>query len=300
MKKLIHTTVLLQETIVGLNLKEGDIIVDCTLGSGGHIEAVCKNCPQAKMIIGLDADSDAIARSKERLKDLPCSFSFKQTNYSNLSSALDELGVANADKYIFDLGFSSDQLEASGRGFSFLRDEPLIMTLADNLDETTLTAKEIVNTWLEESIADIIYGYGEERYARRIAKKIIEARETKPIETTFELVEVIKRAVPFAYQRGRLHFATRTFQALRITVNNEIENVKKGLTSALTRLNPGGRIVVISFHSIEDRVVKHFFRDAHVEGVGNVITKKPIVPSDVESRENPRARSSKLRIFEKK
>lgn len=299
MKSMIHTTVLLKETVDGLNLTKGDIVVDCTLGSGGHVEYVCKTCPNVQMIIGLDADSAAIARSKERLKVLPCAFNFVHTNYSNLSSALDSLGVEKADKFIFDLGFSSDQLETSGRGFSFLRNEPLIMTLADEITPFTLTAKEIVNTWLEESIADIIFGYGEERYARRIAKKIVEAREVKPIETTFDLVEVIKKAVPFVYQRGRLHYATRTFQALRITVNNEIENVKTGLKQAVSKLSSGGRISVISFHSLEDRVVKHYFKELHAEDVGKIITKKPIVPSDEEMKDNPRARSSKLRIFEK-
>jgi 16S rRNA (cytosine1402-N4)-methyltransferase len=299
MNKIIHKTVLLHETIEGLALAPGDVVVDCTLGSGGHSEAVCTQCPEVKVIIGVDADSDAIARSTERVKDSPCSFIFRQSNFSTLGTVLDELGHTKVNKFIFDLGFSSDQLEASGRGFSFKKDEPLLMTLTDTITEATLTAREIVNEWQEESIADIIYGYGEEQFSRRIAKGIVEAREEKPIETTFDLIKIIESSVPFFYRKGKIHCATKTFQALRIAVNNEIENLKTGLAEALMRLAPKGRIAVISFHSLEDRVVKHFFKNAVDNEIGTNCTKKPIVPTSIEVKENPRSRSSKLRIFQK-
>jgi 16S rRNA (cytosine1402-N4)-methyltransferase len=193
---------------------------------------------------------------------------------------------------MLDLGLSSDQFETSGRGFTFQKDEPLLMTFKKNPTEHDLTADEIVNTWDEANIADIIYGYGDERYSRRIAKSIVESR---PIKTTFELVEAVKLGTPSAYHRGRINPATKTFQALRITVNDEINTLKEGLRKGFEALNPGGRMAVISFHSIEDRVTKRFFKEVG----GNILTKKPIVPSDEEKIRNPRSRSAKLRIIEK-
>lgn len=284
---LIHTTVLLHESIDGLNLHAGSVYLDGTLGSGGHAEYALS---KGAHIIGLDQDAEAIERSKKRLTG----GTFIQENYRNLDIALDSVNIEKIDAFMLDLGLSSDQFETSGRGFTFQKDEPLLMTFKKNPTEEDLTAKEIVNTWDEENIADIIYGYGDERYARRIAKAIVESR---PIETTFELVEAVKLGTPSAYHRGRIHPATKTFQALRITVNDEINTLKEGLKKGFERLHVGGRMAVISFHSIEDRVTKRFFKEK--QGEAQILTKKPIVPSDEEKVRNPRSRSAKLRIIEK-
>lgn len=284
---LIHTTVLLHESIDGLNLHAGSVYLDGTLGSGGHAEYALS---KGASIIGLDQDAEAIERSKKRLTG----GTFIQENYRNLDIALDSINIEKIDAFMLDLGLSSDQFETSGRGFTFQKDEPLLMTFKRNPTEEDLTAREIVNTWDEENIADIIYGYGDERYARRIAKSIVESR---PIETTFQLVEAVKLGTPSAYHRGRIHPATKTFQALRITVNDEINTLKEGLKKGFERLSKGGRMAVISFHSIEDRVTKRFFKEKQEEA--NILTKKPIVPSDEEKVRNPRSRSAKLRIIEK-
>lgn len=284
---LIHTTVLLHESIDGLNLHKGSIYLDGTLGSGGHAEYALE---KGAKVIGMDRDLEAIERSKKRLgKDAI----FINESYRNLDTVLDSLKIPKIDAFMLDLGLSSDQFETSGRGFTFQKDEPLLMTFKKDLTENDLTAHEIVNTWDEENIADIIYGYGDERYSRRIARAIVESR---PIETTFELVQIIKTATPNSYHHGRIHPATKTFQALRITVNDEINTLKDGLKKGFERLNAGGRMAVISFHSIEDRVTKRFFKEVG----GNILTKKPIVPSDEEKIRNPRSRSAKLRIIEKR
>ena len=207
------------------------------------------------------------------------------------------------DGIIFDLGLSSDQLENSGRGFSFMKDEPLLMQMKNSgkenpsLEDTT--AKEVVNTWEEKSLADIIYGYGEERYSRRIAKAIVEARKSGEIKTTFDLVKIIESAVPAVYKRGRLHYATRTFQALRIAVNDELGVLKEGLEKGFNALKKGGRMSVISFHSLEDRITKKFFKELEKEKKAKLINKKPILAGDEELKNNPRSRSAKLRILEK-
>ncbi len=283
---LIHTTVLLHESIDGLNLRDGSVYLDGTLGSGGHAEYAEQKGAQ---VIGLDRDLEAIERSKKRLSKKAI---FINESYRNLDLALQSVGIAHIDAFMLDLGLSSDQFETSGRGFTFQKDEPLLMTFKKDPTEQDLTADEIVNTWDEANIADIIYGYGDERYARRIAKSIVESR---PIHTTFELVEAVKLGTPSAYHRGRINPATKTFQALRITVNDEINTLKEGLKKGYEALNPGGRMAVISFHSIEDRVTKRFFKEVG----GKILTKKPIVPSDEEKIRNPRSRSAKLRIIEK-
>ena len=229
---------------------------------------------------------------------------------------LAQLGLAHADKIVLDLGLSSDQFETSGRGFTFQKNEPLLMTFRAGLlgelvgelveeGDSLLTAHYIVNNWDEENIADIIYGYGEERYARRIARGIIEARAEAPIETTFDLVDIIKKSTPSLYHHGKTHPATRTFQALRITVNDEIGALNDGLEKGFNLLSPLGRMAVISFHSIEDRIVKHFYKskaektEQYPEPRATVITKKPLIPSAQEISENPRSRSAKLRIIQK-
>jgi len=293
---LIHKTVLLQESIDGLSIKSGDVYFDGTLGSGGH--ALMAGLKGAR-VIGVDRDTEALKRAEDRLKNAQINFTLINDSYRNIDQVLISLKIEKVDKIMLDLGLSSDQFETSGRGFTFQKDEPLLMSFKKNLGPEDLTGMEIVNNWEENNIADIIYGYGEERYARRIAKKIIEFRKIKKIETTFELVEIIKKATPFAYHKGRIHPATRTFQAIRITVNDEIEALKEGLSKGFESLSKGGRMAVISFHSIEDRIVKHFYKEKGELGIGKIITKKPIVPSESEIQSNPRSRSAKLRIIEK-
>src|SRR3989338_214095 len=254
-----HRAVLLHEAIGQLGIKSGDIVVDATLGGAGHARAIAESLGKGGMLIGMDLDQDAVERARTVLK----SFSKPKihlvaANFRNLSSELGKLDVTQIDKALFDLGWSGYQLEA-GRGFSFLKDEPLLMTYSANPSESTLTAAMIVNEWAEESIADIIFGWGEERYSRRIAKRIIESRAKSPIRTSLQLAEIIRGAVPPAYRHGRIHPATRTFQALRIAVNDELGALKEGLAGAWANLSQGGRIAVITFHSIEDREVKRLF-----------------------------------------
>lgn len=295
----IHKSVLLNEVIESLNLKSGDVFFDGTLGGGGHSQKVCELFGKSVKIIAVDRDSEAVRIAADKFRDLNCDFNFQNASFRNMDKVLDDLNMKSVNAILFDLGLSSDQLEESSRGFTFKKDEPLIMTFSSENDEEGITAKTIINEWSEETLADILFGYADERYARRIAKKIIERREVKPIEKTFELVEIVKSAVPTGYQKGRIHFATKTFQAIRVAVNDEIEAVKEGLVKGYERLADKGRMAVISFHSVEDRVVKNFFKEKKVLGSGSIITKKPITASEDELSENPRARSAKLRIFEK-
>ncbi|OHA89090.1 MAG: 16S rRNA (cytosine(1402)-N(4))-methyltransferase [Candidatus Zambryskibacteria bacterium RIFCSPHIGHO2_01_FULL_43_27] len=292
-----HVPVLLHEAIEGLSIVDGDVVVDATLGNAGHSQAIL-NLKKDIRLIGIDLDRQAIERSKEILGS-DKRVTFVCESYRNLKVILEKLGVKEINKILFDFGFSSDQIAQSGRGFSFQSDEPLLMTFSSNSEDGALTAYEIVNSWSEEDIRKVIRNYGEERFAGRIAKGIVKAREKKPIGTTFELVDVIKASTPFAYHRGRIHPATRTFQALRIAVNDELEAIQEGLEEGFRHLAVGGRIVAISFHSHEDRIVKHMFRAWSDAGVANLITKKPITPSDEELLNNPRARSAKMRVLEK-
>src|SRR3989344_1083621 len=292
-----HVPVLLHEAIEGLSIVDGDVVVDATLGNAGHSQAIL-NLKKDIRLIGIDLDRQSIERSKEILGS-DKRVTFVCESYRNLKVILEKLGVKEINKILFDFGFSSDQIAQSGRGFSFQSDEPLLMTFSSNSFVGELTAYEIVNSWSEEDIRKVIRNYGEERFAGRIAKGIVKAREKKPIGTTFELVDVIKASTPFAYHRGRIHPATRTFQALRIAVNDELEEIQEGLEEGFRHLAVGGRIVAISFHSHEDRIVKHMFRAWSDAGVANLITKKPITPSDEELLNNPRARSAKMRVLEK-
>ncbi|TSC70951.1 MAG: Ribosomal RNA small subunit methyltransferase H [Parcubacteria group bacterium Gr01-1014_46] len=296
---MAHKTVLLQEAIDGLEIKNGDIFVDGTLGGGGHFEEVAKRFGDAVVMIGIDLDPSAIIRTKERTLSYNLKTHYVQDSFRNLGSVLDTLKIPRVDKILLDIGLSSNQFEESGRGFSFQKDEPLQMTFKKDLTEEDLTAREIVNTWDLENISTILKGYGEEQFAWKIAKAIVARREEKPIETTFELVEIIKLATPKWYHARRIHPATKTFQALRITVNDEIESLKEGIRVGFERLNRGGRIAVISFHSIEDRAVKQFFKGLTTKGEATLVNKKPIIPNDEEVAENPRSRSAKLRIIEK-
>ena len=290
-----HRPVLLNEVIGGLGLSKDSVVLDCTFGGGGHSKEILRRYPGTK-IIAIDEDEEVTVEK---------GISLHHENFRNLDKVL---GDRKVDAILFDLGFSSDQLESSGRGFSFLKDEPLLMTLKAKPGEEDLTAKMVINNWSEKSLADIIYGYGEERYARRIARVIAEERFRKPIETTGELVEIIKKAVPSRYRTKKIHFATRTFQALRIAVNDELGALKEGLEKGFEALKPESRMAVISFHSLEDRIVKKFYKEKASpvglwprveESKAVLINKKPIRASDEEIKNNIRSRSAKLRIIKK-
>jgi 16S rRNA (cytosine1402-N4)-methyltransferase len=292
-----HQTVLLHETIDALDIKAGDVVIDGTTGGGGHSEEIIKRAQGNVTLVCLDLDQDALDRSKQRLESSASSMTkmfFVRGNFIDLEKLSKSVGINSADKIVLDLGLSSFQLQESGRGFTFQKNEPLSMTFSKEGTDS-FTASDMINSFEEENIADIIYGYGEEKFSRRIAKSIVEAREIKKIETTTELAEVIKRAVPVWYRHGRIHPATKTFQAIRIAVNNELEVLKNALKSAYDFLNPNGRIAVISFHSLEDRIVKNFFRQLAEEEKGLLYTKKPITPNTFEIKNNPRSRSAKLR-----
>jgi len=293
---MIHKSVLLQETIDGLNIENGDVVVDATINGGGHTEEICRRYGNAVKVIGLDVDPDAVERGRERLKNHK-NVLILNRSFSEIAQALDEVKFEKVSGILYDLGLSSNQLEDSGRGFSFKRNEPLSMKMGK--DREGISAKEILNEWGEESLADIIYGYGEERFARRIAKQIVLLREEKPFETTEDLVRAVNLSVPGWYKRKKIHPATKTFQAIRIAVNNELNNLRNSLDSAVLRLVDGGRIAAISFHSLEDRILKRYFAEWEKKGIGKRINKKPIIAGREEQKENPRSRSAKLRIFEK-
>mgnify|MGYP001558819800 CR=1 FL=1 len=314
-----HTTVLLHEAIEQLAIQKRDVVVDATLGGGGHAKAIAERLGKGGALIGMDLDQKAIERTRIALKDFPKPMGLAsagqatksadspvdgpkihlvEANFRNLTGELEKLGVKTIDKALFDLGWSGYQLE-DGRGFSFLKDEPLSMTYSASPGQNALTASTIVNEWKEENIADVIFGWGEEHYARRIAKRIVERRSSAPFRTALELAEVIRNAVPPKYRYGRIHPATRTFQALRIAVNDELGALKEGLSSAWRNLSRGGRIAVISFHSIEDREVKRMFVGWEKSGEGKRIIRSPIRPGNEEVKSNPRSRSAKLRVIQK-
>jgi 16S rRNA (cytosine1402-N4)-methyltransferase len=296
---MTHIPVLLKEVIAGFDLKPGNTYLDGTLGSGGHARLVCERFGPSIRIIGIDRDSDAIIRTEETFKNLPNEHHFVLDEFRNLDNVLSKLHIEKVDGILFDLGISSPHVDTSGRGFSFMRDEPLLMTMEKDPTEEKMTAYDVVNTWDEDNLETIIRYYGEEKYSRRIARNIVSKREEKPIKTTFELVSIIKEAVPALYRFGKIHPATRTFQAIRIAVNDELENLKEGLIKGFDHLLPGGTLAVISFHSLEDRIVKHFFQEKAKNGDAFLINKKPIIPTEEETKNNPRARSSKLRIIKK-
>ena len=295
-----HVSVLLHESIDTLNLSEGKIFIDGTLGGGGHSAFVAEKFGSDVEIIGLDRDADALTRSEERLRTLTTNFYPKLESFKNIDSVLKGLGIKFVDAILLDLGISSDQLEAVGRGFSFQRDEPLDMSMTTGEE---FTAKTIVNEFDEKALELILRGFGEEKFAWRIAREIVNRRNPalggKPFETTFELVEAVRAATPAAYHRGKLHPATRTFQAIRIAVNAELATLEQGLEKGFEALSIGGRFAVISFHSLEDRIVKNYFKEKIAEGRARAISKKPITPSEEEVTQNPRSRSAKLRVIEK-
>jgi 16S rRNA (cytosine1402-N4)-methyltransferase len=295
-----HDSVLFIESIESLMLQPNDIVVDGTLGGAGHFKALYEALGQKGVLVGIDADQDAIARAQKVLdadtRTEKPTVHLVQGNFRNLETILDDLGIEEITKSLFDLGWSSFQL-TRGRGFSFKNDEPLHMTYGDPEEQTT--AADLVNSATEAELADIIYIHGEERFARGIAKAILAARRTKRIETTSELVAAVMSGTPAWYHHRRLHPATKTFQALRIAVNDELGALRDAIKAALTRTSIGGRVAIITFHSIEDRIVKGEFRDAAHDGQGCLVNRKPIVPSDAELAANARARSAKLRVFER-
>ncbi len=296
---MAHIPVLPDEVIEGLALKEGQTVLDGTLGNGGHAKLIIPHIQPGGTYIGIDQDTDALEEAEKALSQLDATTILIEGNFRNMDTLLSDKGIESVDRILLDIGTRMDQLETSGRGFTFNSDEPLLMTFKKNPQSEDLTAYEIVNSWEEGSIQDILYGYGDERYARRIARAITSKRKKKPIETTGEFVKIIEEVVPMRYRKGKIHFATKTFQALRVTVNDEIESLRDGLMKGFELLSSGGRMAVISFHSTEDRVVKRYFRELYSQGLVERITKKPITPTEEEISQNRASRSSKLRIIKK-
>ncbi len=293
-----HIPVLLHEAIDGLALRLGMVVLDATLGGGGHTEAIACAIGVDGTIIGLDADIEAIERVGTRLASYHLHKFLRLANFRDVEAVLVALETTSLDAALFDLGLSSFQLEASGRGFSFERDEPLFMTFDARPTGAKMTARSLLAQATEEELMTMFFGSGE-RYARRIAGAIVERREHGPIESSRELAELVLSSVPGSAKRGRLHPATKVFQAIRMSVNDELSALKEGLVAAWSHLVPGGRMAVISFHSNEDRVVKQFGRERIAQGSAQSLHRKPIVPSQDEIIANPRSRSAKLRVFEK-
>ena len=304
-----HISVLLEESISSLNLKDDSIIVDCTLGYGGHSSNILARIKEG-FLFAFDQDSEAIRHSTNRLKEIGTNFTIIKSNFVNLKEKLQEQGVEKVDGVLFDLGVSSPQLDEKERGFSYHEDARLDMRMDK---ENPLSAYEVVNNYTKEELSTIFYKYGEDKFSNNIAKKIVEYRENKPIETTLELVEIIKTAVPMKFRKDK-HPARQIFQAIRIEVNHELDVIEPALTQALSMLNIGGRVAVITFHSLEDRLVKKYFKekcaiDEKVKGMPNIpeqylpdfklVVNKAISPSKEELENNPRARSAKLRVIEK-
>ena len=288
----MHIPVLLEQSIEGLAIAKGDVVIDGTFGGGGHSSLLCERYGDAIRLVCVDLDEYASHRFQSRMEKYS-SVQFVHANFKDADTILAQSGYDHANKVLLDLGTSTFQLLDDDRGFSFNSDTPLAMTFSHAGSHTGFTAYDIVNEWQESSIADVIYGYGEERAARRIAKAIVGARTRGPIRTSRELADIISTAVP---RRGKVHPATKTFQALRIAVNDELGTLTSALDAWWHVLAPGGRIAVITFHSLEDRITKQWMK---AQSNTRVITKKPITPTRTELLDNPRSRSAKLRIIEK-
>lgn len=305
-----HKSVLLEECIQSLNIKPDGIYVDGTLGGGGHSSYILKKLDNKGVLIGIDRDKEAIEASRERLKEYN-NFCVVQDNHANILNILRKLDISSVDGILLDLGVSSYQLDEASRGFSYMHDAPLDMRMNR---EDALSAYEVVNEYSEDKLANIISCYGEEKYAKSIARNICLKRELKNIETTLELVDVIKSSMPRKALSEKQHPAKRTFQAIRIEVNEELTKLKDAVVDCVKALKPGGRLAIITFHSLEDKIVKHTYED--MEGrctcprdfpvcvcgftsYGKIVTKKPIVSNEEELGQNPRARSAKLRVFER-
>ncbi|WP_147567359.1 16S rRNA (cytosine(1402)-N(4))-methyltransferase RsmH [Dorea formicigenerans] len=305
-----HKSVLLNETIDGLNIKPDGIYVDGTLGGGGHAYEVCRRLGEKGSIVGIDQDAAAIEAASARLKDFGEKVTIVRSNYCDMKSKLHELGIDKVDGIVLDLGVSSYQLDTAERGFSYREDAPLDMRMDTR---QKMTARDIVNDYTEADLYRVIRDYGEDKFAKNIAKHIVQARAMKPVETTAELSEIIRASIPMKFQKKSGHPAKRTFQAIRIELNRELDVLRDSLDDMIDLLNPGGRLCIITFHSLEDRIVKSAFRknenpctcppDFPVcvcgkKSKGSIITKKPILPSEEELEYNSRSKSAKLRIFE--
>ena len=305
-----HKSVLLNETIDGLNIKPDGIYVDGTLGGGGHAYEVCRRLGEKGSIVGIDQDAAANEAASARLKDFGEKVTIVRSNYCDMKSKLHELGIDKVDGIVLDLGVSSYQLDTAERGFSYREDAPLDMRMDTR---QKMTARDIVNDYTEADLYRVIRDYGEDKFAKNIAKHIVQARAVKPVETTAELSEIIRASIPMKFQKKSGHPAKRTFQAIRIELNRELDVLRDSLDDMIDLLNPGGRLCIITFHSLEDRIVKSAFRknenpctcppDFPVcvcgkKSKGSIITKKPILPSEEELEYNSRSKSAKLRIFE--
>ncbi len=291
-----HIPVMLGEVVDYLNLGPGKVIVDATIGTGGHSKAILERImPQGKLI-GIDRDEESLAVARERLSANSSACEFVYGNFVNLDAILKDLNIKKIDGILFDLGISSYQLQNPGRGFSFQYDGPLDMRLDRN---SYISAYDLVNNLNEDEISAMLWNFGEERWHNRIARFLVEEREKHAITTTEQLSKVVVKAIPPKYRHYRIHPATRTFQAVRIAVNRELETIEVAINKALQLLESSARICVISFHSLEDRIVKFGFRKAASEGKIKIITAKPLTPKVAEIKENPSSRSSKLRVAEK-
>ena len=306
-----HKSVLLQECIDALNIRPDGIYLDGTLGGAGHSSQIARRLTEGGRLIGVDRDRTALAAAKERLAPYADRVTLVHSNFAEIDAILDSLGIPAVDGMLFDLGVSSPQLDDASRGFSYMADAPLDMRMDK---DDALTAGAVVNTWPQGELRRILYDYGEERYAPQIAAAICRAREKAPIETTLELVDIIRSAMPAQALREKQHPAKRSFQAIRIAVNDELGAVSRMMQAAVGRLNPGGRLAVITFHSLEDRIVKSQMQQAArgctcppefpvcvcgKKPLVKLVTRKPIVSGPAELEENPRARSAKLRVAEK-
>jgi 16S rRNA (cytosine1402-N4)-methyltransferase len=293
-----HITVMEGEAVDALRAKRGSVVVDATANGGGHAARIHERIGNDGTLIAIDVDPRACAVLKERFKEAS-SVHVHNANFRTIAEVLAREDRAQVDGILADLGWSTNQFETAegyeGRGFSFNRDEPLLMTYGDP-STYVFTARDIVNRWKEEDIANVLYGYADERLSRKIARAIVAAREGATITTSGALADIILKALP---RKGKLHPATKTFQALRIAVNDELGALTEFIEASVAHLTPGGRLVIITFHSIEDRIVKHAFKKYVEEGIGTNPIKKPLTPTDTELQSNPRARSAKLRIFEK-
>lgn len=306
-----HVSVLLEETVEALQIKPDGIYVDGTLGGAGHARQICQRLNDKGRFVGIDQDEEAVVVSTERLKEYGEKVSIIKSNYAQMKQVLQDLGIEKVDGILLDLGVSSYQLDNAERGFSYMADAPLDMRMDK---DQTVSAKDIVNTYPEAELARIIREYGEERYARNIARNIVKTRESRSIETTFQLVDIIRGSMPAKARNGKGHPAKRTSQAIRIECNHELEVLREALDDMVDLLNDQGRLCIITFHSLEDRIVKVSYRrnenpctcppDFPVcvcgkRSKGKVITKKPILPSEREQEENSRSQSAKLRVFER-
>ena len=305
-----HKSVLLDECIENLKIRKDCVYVDGTLGGGGHSYHILKALNGTGMLIGIDRDTDALQAASEKLKEFS-NFKTVHDNHANIKNILEELGLSGVDGILLDLGVSSYQLDEADRGFSYMHDAKLDMRMNR---EDELSAYEVVNNYSEEKLFRIFVDYGEEKFSRSIARKICQKRVERPIETTFELVDIIKSAMPSKSLNEKQHPAKRVFQAIRIEVNQELEKLKQAVEDSILSLNDGGRLCIITFHSLEDKIVKHAYEEMEgrctcppnfpvcvcgYKSYGKIINKKPITSSDEELKENPRARSAKLRVFER-